>query len=69
MKEILTKALETLILNIANLFKIKSILSLSVVFALTVKFVDNTVPIEVYAPLATMVMAFFFNKDDKKLDK
>ena len=66
MKEVLTKALETLILNIANLFKIKSILSLSVVFALTVMFMKGNVPIEVYAPLATMVMVYFFNKDEKK---
>jgi|GEM_PF-3334315 len=66
MKDVLLKALETLVLNVANLFKIKSIISLMVITALTYAFVNQFVPIEVYAPLATMVMAFFFNKEEKK---
>lgn len=62
----LKKAFETLLVNIANLFKIKSIISLTVVTALTLAFLNGQVPIEVYAPLATMIMTYFFSKDDRK---
>lgn len=58
------KALETLLVNIANLFKVKTIISFVVIVAMTMGFLAGLVPVEVYAPLATAVMTYFFTRKE-----
>ena len=60
------KALTALLTNIANLFKVKTIISIVVIVAMTVGFLTGLVPVEVYAPLATAVMTYFFTRKDVK---
>lgn len=51
---------------IANLFKIKSIITLALTAALIYGFIVGTVSSEVFIPYVTMVLTFYFNKDKNK---
>ena len=60
----MNEALTLLIKNVANLFKVKSIISFMVLGAMTYGFTQALVPVEVYAPLATAVVTYFFTKTE-----
>lgn len=48
--------------KIAKLIDVKTIVTFTVVGAITYGFVVGKVPIEVYAPIVASVIAYFFNK-------
>lgn len=60
--------LETLIKigeNIANLLKVKTIITIMVLGALTIAFLDGIVPVELYASIATAIITYYFTKAEK----
>lgn len=51
-----------------NLLKVKSIVTIAIIFTLCWKTFDGTVPIELFIPLAASIITYFFTKKDKKED-
>lgn len=60
------KALEKLLTNIANLFKVKTILSLSVIITVCVLTFKNIVSVEAFMAIASAIITYYFTKKDKK---
>lgn len=58
------KALQQLLLNIGNLFKVKTIITIMVLGALTVAFLKGVVPVELYASIATAIITYYFTRND-----
>ncbi len=54
--------LKLLLKNIANLVKIKSLITLLLISAMVHGFVVGTVPIEVFAGMAMAVITYYFTK-------
>lgn len=50
--------------NIAKLFKVKSIITLMLISAITVGFIKNTVSSEVFVSLASSVVTYYFTKNN-----
>lgn len=48
-----------------NLIKLKSIVTLMMVFSLIIGWFANKVPNEQFVPLVTMIMTFYFAKQTK----
>ena len=62
------KAFETLLINIANLFKVKSIITLMIISTISILVMKNVeIPSE-YAAFAGSIVTYFFtkNKDTEK---
>ena len=59
------KALQQLLLNIGNLFKVKTIITIMVLGALTVAFLKGVVPVELYASIATAIITYYFTRSEK----
>lgn len=62
------KAFETLLINIANLFKVKSIITLMIISTISILVIKNIeIPSE-YAAFAGSIVTYFFtkNKDTEK---
>ncbi len=62
------KAFETLLINIANLFKVKSIITLMIISTISILVIKNVeIPSE-YAAFAGSIVTYFFtkNKDTEK---
>lgn len=53
--------------NIAELFKVKSLITLTMVAAITYGFVKKFVPVELYASYVASIITYYFMKvkDDK----
>lgn len=60
------KALETLVMNIANLFKVKTILSLLVIITTCILTFKNVVSVEAFMAIASAIITYYFNKKDSK---
>lgn len=58
------KAVEKLLTNIADLFKVKTILTLEVITTLTIAFMKGDVPIELYISICTAIVTYYFTKRD-----
>lgn len=60
-------ALITLVKNIANLFKVKTILSLAVIITVCVLTFKNVVSVESFMTIASAIITYYFTKkEDKK---
>lgn len=62
-------ALEKLILNAANLIKVKTLITLMVLGALTAAFLRGIVPVELYASIATAIITYYFTRADNKKEE
>lgn len=60
------KALEKLLTNIANLFKVKTILSLCVIITTCILTFKNIVSVEAFMAIASAIITYYFTKTDKK---
>lgn len=61
------KALEQLLINIANLFKVKTILSLVVVITTCVLTFTGVIDVVAFMSMATAIVTYYFTrKDDNK---
>lgn len=60
------KALETLLTNIANLFKVKTILSLCVIITTCILTFKNIVSVEAFMAIASAIITYYFTKKENK---
>ena len=60
------KAWQQLLLNIANLFKVKTIITIMVLGALTVAFLKGVVPVELYVSIATAIITYYFTRKENR---
>ena len=58
------KSLESLLTNLANLFKVKTLITLLILVAATVGFLRGMVAVELYMTMATMIVTFYFTKKE-----
>ena len=56
----------TLLKNIANLFKVKTILSLAVIFTTCVLTFKNIISIEAFMAIASAIITYYFTKKEDK---
>jgi hypothetical protein len=60
------KALETLLTNIANLVKVKTIWSLLILYTVCRLALNGMIEISTFMTLASTIVMFYFSKDDNK---
>lgn len=60
------KALELLLKNIANLFKVKTILSLAVIITTCVLTFKNVISVEAFMAIASAIITYYFTKKEDK---
>ena len=58
----------TLLKNIANLFKVKTILSLAVIFTTCVLTFKNIISVEAFMAIASAIITYYFTKKEDKED-
>jgi len=63
------ESLKKLLNNVADLVKLKTIITMEVLTALTIGFLNGMVPVEVYVSIATAIVTYYFTrKEDKTND-
>lgn len=62
MKDAIKKLLE----NIANLFKVKTILSLCVIITTCILTFNNVVSVEAFMAIASAIITYYFTKNEKE---
>lgn len=60
------EAFKQLLLNFANLFKVKTILSLAVIITTCVLTFKNVLPVEAFTAIASAIITYYFTKKDKE---
>lgn len=60
------KALEKLLENIANLFKVKTILSLAVIFTVCVLTFRNIISVEAFMSIASAIITYYFTRSKEE---
>mgnify|MGYP000715373608 FL=1 len=59
------EALKQLLLNVANLFKVKTILSLAVILTVCILTFKNVVSVEAFMAIASAIITYYFTKKEK----
>ena len=62
----MAEAFKQLLINIANLFKVKTILSLAVIITICVLTFREVVPIEAFMTIASAIITYYFTKKEDK---
>lgn len=60
------KFLERLTINIANLLKVKTILSLCVIITTCILTCKNVISVEAFMAIASAIITYYFTKTDKE---
>ena len=60
------EAVKQLLLNIANLFKVKTMLSLAVIITTCVLTYKNVVSVEAFMAIASAIVTYYFTKNKEK---
>lgn len=60
------EAIKQLLLNIANLFKVKTILSLAVILTVCILTFKNIVSVEAFMAIASAIITYYFTKKEKE---
>lgn len=60
------EALKQLLLNLANLLKVKTILSLAVIITTCILTFKNIVSVEAFMAIASAIITYYFTKKDKE---
>ncbi len=60
------KAVKKLLENIANLFKVKTILSLCVIITTCILTFNNVVSVEAFMAIASAIITYYFTKNEKE---
>lgn len=55
-----------LLLNFANLFKVKTILSLAVILTVCILTFKNVVSVEAFMAIASAIITYYFTKKEKE---
>lgn len=62
-------AIKQFLINIANLFKVKTILSLAVIITTCILTFKNIVSVEAFMAIASAIITYYFTKNDSKGDE
>lgn len=62
----MSKALEKFLFNIANLFKVKTILSLTVIITTCILTFKNIVSIEAFMAIASAIITYYFTRKESE---
>lgn len=60
------EAFKQLLLNFANLFKVKTILSLAVIITVCILTFKNVVSVEAFMAIASAIITYYFTKKEKE---
>mgnify|MGYP000780791101 CR=1 FL=1 len=60
------ESLKQLILNIANLLKVKTILSIAVILTVCILTFKNVVSVEAFMAIASAIITYYFTKKEKE---
>lgn len=60
------KAIEKLLINIANLFKVKTILSITVIITTCILTFKNAISVEAFMAIASAIITYYFTKKEKE---
>lgn len=60
------ESLRQLVLNIANLLKVKTILSISVILTVCILTFKNVVSVEAFMAIASAIITYYFTKKEKE---
>jgi len=60
------KAIEKLLVNIANLFKVKTILSLTVIITTCILTFRNVISVEAFMAIASAIITYYFTKSESE---
>lgn len=60
------KAIEKLLINIANLFKVKTILSLAVIITTCILTFKNVISVEAFMAITSAIITYYFTKKEKE---
>ena len=60
------EAIKQFLLNIANLFKVKTMLSLAVIITTCVLTCKNVVSVEAFMAIASAIVTYYFTKKEKE---
>lgn len=60
------EAFKQLLLNFANLFKVKTILSIAVILTVCVLTFKNVVSVEAFMAIASAIITYYFTKKEKE---
>lgn len=60
------KAIEKILINIANLFKVKTILSLAVIITTCILTFKNVISVEAFMAIASAIITYYFTKKEKE---
>lgn len=63
------KAVEKLLINVANLFKVKTILSLTVIITTCILTFRNVISVEAFMAIASAIITYYFTKKDEGEEK
>ena len=62
----MSKALKKFLLNIANLFKVKTILSLTVIITTCILTFKNVISIEAFMAIASAIITYYFTRKESE---
>ena len=62
----MSDALKQLLINIANLFKVKTILSIAVIATVCILTFRNIVSVEAFMAIASAIITYYFTRKDDK---
>ena len=62
----MSKALEKFLLNIANLLKVKTILSLTVIITTCILTFKNIISIEAFMAIASAIITYYFTRKESE---
>lgn len=60
------EAFKQLLLNFANLFKVKTILSIAVILTVCILTFKNVVSVEAFMAIASAIITYYFTKKEKE---
>lgn len=62
-------AIQKLLNNIANLFKVKTILSISIILSICILTFKGKISTEAFMAIAGSIITYYFKKDDRKIEE
>jgi hypothetical protein len=63
------EVLKTLLKNLADLLKVKSLISIAVVFTTCFLTCNGTIEVAIFMSMATAIITYYFTKDNNKNEK
>ncbi len=63
------RCIETILINLANLLKVKTILSLAVIFTVCRLTFNNVISVEAFMSIASAIITYYFTKQNENKEE